>query len=260
MSKSPNTLFGNSPSKDKKKPITADGFAMKCARQLQKGLRKHGLLTMLPNLKKNWAPHFETLAKDHSEEEINKALDWLVSNIGDKTKRLKKYASAERFCYGFNLLVDDMDKDPGTVVMSEDGKQLYSKLSKLKWPRGLEKSLAGTIQRSLEHYTKFQSEAIDLVRMGALKPPELRLLQYLIDQYFSHPYTFIDGWMMRIHDSIGNFKQWNGSTAGLVFDVYGERFSKLVEGWTVDFCADWERWPRLLLHFKGGGITNVRPE
>lgn len=219
----------------------ADDPAMRLTRSLHQGLKKHHTIQGVPNLKRDWYPHFEKLLDDYSEEKIKAAIDWYIHAL-EKGETQKLWGNAKAFCNSFRLILKQMNS-PG--FLSEDAKTLVERYKKLEWPAGIKKHLPYIIQESLDRYSMFICKEKEVYRTFFDYSRLKSLVRYLNDNFLSDPKSFVDGWMARLHDDIKRFPKWFGSVDSLVFDIYGERFTDLVEKWTEQFCGERERWVEL---------------
>lgn len=194
------------------------------AMQLKQWLRKHNF--SISHNRRNWSHQFHLLAKEISQDRIQKALTWYCENATKKTK--PRLLNGKQFREHFNWLEDIMRQ--GTREVSAMASAIAEKLSDYTWPKGSIKDLPTAIQLCIDNYKPFrdwisreaQSANHDTIRMQ-------RLVEYLED-VLPGPRKMSESWMREVWDRINNWDKWNGNLRSEALSTESQRFENYLRG------------------------------
>lgn len=238
---------------------TEQTWQAKTAQRLYKWLHAQGECYSA-NLQK-WAYEFNKLAQTTSSEHISETLEWYITNRAEKA--LRPVTSARQWCYFYPKFRRAYLDDPRHVQLNKWQTWLNARWQRSGWPAGLEMYLPLIIKRSWENYERFL-QAIEGVQQkleveGATSVKARRLetmLAYFDRVHFYGVRDFTDFWLARLHDALRRIPRWNGSVEGLIFNLHGERFTRMGEQWASEYCEDGGKWHAMMAYFKGESCGN----
>lgn len=218
-------------------------FDLKVVQKLGGKLRQLRLNTA-PIRTKTWCKEIELLRSKHSKKEIFRVLSWYIEHIQDAYT--PHAFSAKSFREKFDQLCTAMNRDPDSVELSEEAKEISALLLPMYWPHGTDVDIGITVQRSLDLYTPFYKRISDFALEPNLTPRTRRILDHILFHRILPPRLFILNWMRAVRAELMDWSSWKGSLFSFVCDPRGERFQKMGRMWAYRYCHDSSTWDKLL--------------
>ena len=247
------------PSHSKKKPsASVSQFDLACAKRLREGIKEQGFKWS----SSKWAEEFRLLRQQATEEQITATLEWWFANNETKAGLMPAIKSAAGFRRHFQWLTDLATKHAplAEVTISLAAHDLVATLRRERWPMGSDKQLATVIQLSLDAHSAILKRTYQLWQdrkaQDAAKPKpkkadrHLLFLEELWRAFFQRSENFVEAWMKMIHKSVANWDAWNGDLRSHVFHFDHQKFQRMGQRFTSNYCGREEEWNQFCQEFR----------
>lgn len=215
-------------------------FDYSCAKVLANAVSKH--LRKTPNYKA-WSNEFRLLRNIHAKTRIARVLDWYKDNAG------KEYVpvahSAKSFRAKFKAIESAMARNPTTTSTEPtDQARAIQKELALRWPDPQQKKdELQFIQTCLSNY----GTILQNLRQVRDKDPRLVGL-FLNNLRYSTPTSVAKNWLLSVHDFAWKLSKQNSKPLSInryALSITSKRFNTAMTEYTLQYCADPERWTKL---------------
>lgn len=224
-----------------------DSIAARCAIKLYNAIKAKRKLTARADITK-WEEHFQLLIDMWSEVDIENAVDWYITRIGDKG--IPQILSAEGFKKKYTSIKLKMGEDE-EIEVSQDAKDIAMQLAPMNWPQGSDYTLPIMVERSMVNYLVFIGKIEKLKSKLMLNKnghdSMLHLLQFFRQRrYLGFVRNFLFNWFAQVNLQINNWPDWSGSLRSFIFSEDSAMFNRMGRGWTYDYFHNSKYWDQLM--------------
>lgn len=194
-----------------------------------------------------WTNEFRMLRNELQDDtkRITSILEWLFANY--KNKRCPRIDSAKAFRKQFNWLEDLSTKirTAKSVELTHEEELMHTTLRGMGWPKTSVLLLPETIRASMDGWEEIKTKIRHLRLKYQDKTPAGLFARHL-DAIMSPQYGFVNYWLVRLHQQIGRWDNFNGDLRDYALKFDSEKFHEWAAYKSIEFAASTSPWNKLL--------------